>query len=170
LTGRTIVRKTAATMEIRLLGPLEAVDDGVPLGLGGTKQRALLAALTLAGGRVRPAGRLVEELWGESPPETAHKMVQIHVSHLRKVLPEGVLVSRPPGYAVDLPRDAVDLFRAEDALRAAREALAASHPSRAAGLLRDALALWRGPALAEFEEPFADAEARRAEELRLALT
>jgi DNA-binding SARP family transcriptional activator len=157
-------------MEIRLLGPLEALDAGTPLALGGTKQRALLAALTLAGGRVLGAGRIVEDLWGPRPPDTAPKMVQIHVSALRKVLPPDVIVTRPPGYAVDLPREAVDVFRAEDALRAGRQALAAGDARGAAEVLGAALALWRGPALAEFAEPFADGEARRIEELRLALT
>ena len=82
-------------MEIRLLGPLEARDADAPLALGGTKQRALLAALTLAGGRVVSAARLVDDLWGADPPGTAPKMVQIHVSALRKVLPAGVLVTVP---------------------------------------------------------------------------
>jgi len=157
-------------MEIRLLGPFEALDAGAPLALGGTKQRAVLAALALAGGRVVGATRLVDDLWGARPPDTASKMVQIHVSALRKVLPPGVLVTRPPGYAVDLPRDAIDAFRAEDALRAGRDALGAEDPRRAADVLGAALALWRGPALAEFSEPFAESEARRLEELRLALT
>ena len=157
-------------MEIRLLGPLEAVDAGAPLALGGTKQRALLAALTLAGGRVVSAARLVDDLWGMNPPDTAPKMVQIHVSALRKVLPADVLVTRAPGYAVDLPRDAVDAFRAEDALRAGRDALAAGDAHGASEALAGALALWRGPALEEFGEPFAEGEARRLAELRLALT
>lgn len=157
-------------MEIRLLGPLEAVDAGAPLALGGTKQRALLAALTLAGGRVVSAARLVDDLWGVRAPDTAPKMVQIHVSALRKVLPAGVLVTRAPGYAVDLPREAVDAFRAEDALRAGRDALAAGDPRGASEALAGALALWRGAALEEFGEPFADGEARRLAELRLALT
>ncbi|HTI33109.1 MAG TPA: BTAD domain-containing putative transcriptional regulator, partial [Miltoncostaea sp.] len=157
-------------MEIRLLGPLEAVDADAPLPLGGTKQRALLAALTLAGGRVVSAARLVDDLWGDRPPDTAPKMVQIHVSALRKVLPADVLVTRAPGYAVDLPRDAIDAFRAEDALRAGRDALAAGDARGAAEVLAGALALWRGPALEEFGEPFAEGEARRLAELRLALT
>ena len=157
-------------MEIRLLGPLEALDADAPLVLGGTKQRALLAALTLAGGRVVSAARLVDDLWGAHPPDTAPKMVQIHVSALRKVLPAGVLVTRAPGYAVDLPREAVDAFRAEDALRAGRDALGAGNARRASEVLGGALALWRGPALEEFGEPFAEGEARRLEELRLALT
>ena len=157
-------------MEIRLLGPLEAVDAGAPLALGGTKQRALLAALTLAGGRVVSAARLVDDLWGMNPPDTAPKMVQIHVSALRKVLPADVLVTRAPGYAVDLPRDAVDAFRAEDALRAGRDTLAAGDAHGASEALAGALALWRGPALEEFGEPFAEGEARRLAELRLALT
>ncbi len=157
-------------MEIRLLGPLDALDGGRPLALGAPRSRALLAVLALSPGRVVPSSRLIDDLWGEVIPGSAAKMVQIHVSQLRKALPAGVLVTRSPGYLIDLPAEAVDLGRAEAGIAAGRAALAAGDPGRAAELLGAALALWRGPALTEFPEPFAAGEARRIEELRLAAT
>jgi DNA-binding SARP family transcriptional activator len=95
-------------------------------------------------------------------------MIQIHVSALRKVLPEGVLVTRSPGYALEIEPDAVDLARFERLRREGQDALAAGSPARAAERLREAAALWRGPALGEFDEPFAAIEATRLEELRVA--
>jgi DNA-binding SARP family transcriptional activator/pimeloyl-ACP methyl ester carboxylesterase len=156
-------------MDVRILGPVEAWDaSGAPIALGGRKQRALLAVLALSAGRTVGMSRLVDDLWGEDVPDTATKMVQIHVSQLRKVLPAGVLATRAPGYALDVPREAVDVFRAERLLREGREALDAGRPSAAGSLLAEALALWRGPALAEFSEPFAQGEVPRLEEMRLA--
>ena len=75
-------------MELRVLGPLEAVDGTTPLPLGGRKQRALLARLALDANRTVPVTRLIDDLWGEAAPESAAKMVQVYVSQLRKVLPE----------------------------------------------------------------------------------
>ena len=156
-------------MEIRTLGPLEVLDGGEPVALGGRKQRALLAVLALSPGRAVSAARLIDDLWGEEAPDTAPKMVQIHVSQLRKVLPPDVLLTRAPGYQLDVAPAQVDAFRAEELLRAGREALASGDPRSASERLGEALALWRGPALAEFAEPFAAGEARRLEELHLAL-
>jgi DNA-binding SARP family transcriptional activator len=108
--------------------------------------------------------RLIDGLWGEGPPETAVKMVQVYVSRLRRLLPAGVLLTRPRGYLFAVDPESVDLLRFERLVGEARGA----EPARAAGLLAEALSLWRGPALAEFEEPFARPEARRLDELRLA--
>jgi DNA-binding SARP family transcriptional activator len=152
----------------RLLGPLELEHDGLPVPLGGRAQRALMARLLLEAGRAVPVDRLVEDLWGEEAPASAVKMVQIHVSALRKVLPEGVLVTRSPGYAVQIVPDAVDLVRFDRLHKNGQAALAAGSAARAAELLREAVALWRGPALGEFDEPFAAIESARLEELRLA--
>lgn len=153
-------------MEARLLGPLEVLRGGEPVQLGKPKERALLARLLLDAGRPVPMDRLVEDLWGQEPPPTAVKMVHIHVSKLRKGLPD-LLVTRAPGYLAEvLPQD-LDVVRFERLGEAGRAALEQGAPARAARHLRDALALWRGPALAEFREPFAEAEARRLEELRL---
>src|SRR3954452_8865647 len=138
-----------------LLGPLEVHDGTAPVKLGGRKARALLARLALDANRPVPAERLVEDLWGEDPPDTAGKMVQIHVSQLRKALPAGVLVTRPGGYALAVDPGSVDLVLFERLRDAGRAALAAGDASGAAHLLGEALALWRGEALAEFGEPFA---------------
>ena len=122
-------------MEYRILGPLEVVGDGGPLRLGGAKQRALLALLLLDSGRVVSQERLIDELWDEEPPETARETLQVYVSRLRKLLPEGALVTGGAGYALQVEPDAFDLARFER-LRAERR-------------FHEALALWRGPALAE---------------------
>ena len=158
----------SASMQVRLLGPLEIEHAGRPVALGGRAQRALLARLLLDVNRTVSVDRLVEDLWGETAPATAQKMVQIYVSMLRKALPEGVLVTRSPGYAVVLEPEAIDLVRFEHLRERGRAALAAGSASVASDLLRQALGLWKGPALAEFAEPFAEIEARTLEDQHLA--
>src|SRR5579884_3634530 len=98
-------------MEFAVLGPLEARTDAGALPLGGAKQRALLALLLLEPNRVVPRDRLVDELWGYDPPETAVKALQVYVSQLRKVLPAGLLLTRPPGYVLELQGAQVDVDR-----------------------------------------------------------
>jgi DNA-binding SARP family transcriptional activator len=155
-------------MDARLLGPLEVEDGGAPVELGGPGQRALLARLLLDANRTVGVDRLVDDLWGDHVPATAVKMVHVHVSRLRKVLPAGILVTRSPGYAVEIAPEALDLVRFDRLREKGQGALARGDAAQAAQSLRDALALWRGPALAEFDEPFAAIEAGRLEELRLA--
>ena len=154
-------------MELRVLGPLEATLRATPLALGGPKPRALLARLALDADRTVPVPRLIDDLWGEAVPGSAAKMIQIYVSQLRKVLPAGMLRTVPPGYVLELMPEAVDAGRFRTLHREGRAALAAGDPATAAERLREALALWRGPALAEFSEPFARAEAAHLEEQRL---
>src|SRR5581483_8391105 len=142
-------------MEFRILGTLAVLEQAEPLDLGGAKQRALLALLLLNGNRPVSADRLVEALWGEEPPRTARKAVQVYVSQLRKALGGDRIRTEAAGYVLDVRDDEFDAGRFER--------LAAT------GRPREALALWRGPPLAEFAyQPFAEAEARRLEELRLA--
>src|SRR5215467_2015005 len=141
-------------MDYRVLGSLEVRGADGPLRLGGAKQRALLALLLLNANRVVSRGRLIDELWVEDPPRTAVQSLQVYVSRLRKLLPEGVLQTRPPGYVLRVEPDALDLARFESL--------------RDSDQFEEALALWRGPPLAEFEEPFARLEGPRLEELRLA--
>src|SRR3954470_19247671 len=142
-------------MEFRLLGPLEVRAGDGPLPLGGEKQRALLALLLLNANRVVSRERLIDELWGEEPPETVVAMVQVYVSRLRKVLPNGVLSTRAPGYVLAVEPSELDLACFEELVSAARDA----GPDRASQLLREGLALWRGQPLAEFEqEPFSRGE------------
>src|SRR3954452_13483556 len=100
-------------MDFRVLGSLEVLDGDAPLRLGGRKPRALLARLLLDAGRTVSVERLVDDLWGEDVPESAVKMVHIHVSALRKALPPGTLQTRQPGYAVELDPEAIDLARFE---------------------------------------------------------
>ena len=150
---------------IRLLCPIEVSLDGDALPLGTRKQRALLAVLALAPNTAVAVDELVERLWGDEPPSSAPKMVQLYVSHLRRVLDgNGVdtarIVTHGRGYELRLDADRVDAARFE---RLVEEA-----SGDAGGHVRDALALWRGPPLADVaDEPFAAAEIRRLEELRL---
>ena len=159
-------------MDFRILGPLEVSRDGRALPLGGPKQRALLALLLQAANEVIASDRLIEDLWHERPPATAAKSLQVHVSRLRKALQSDgdndVLLTRGQGYVIELGPDQLDVGCFERLLDEGRGALAAGEPEPAAGKLREALALWRGPPLADFTyEPWAQAEIARLEELRL---
>jgi DNA-binding SARP family transcriptional activator len=156
-------------MEYRVLGPLEVRDGDRSLPLAGAKQRALLALLLLHANQMLSRDRLIDELWGEEQPDTAVQSLHVYVSRLRKLLPTGTLLTRPPGYLLKLEPDELDLRRFERLLSDGRKALARDDPGRASRVLHDALALWRGPALAEFAfEPFARVEIGRLEDLRLA--
>ena len=151
-------------MEIRLLGPLEVSHGGNVLVLPRRQQRALLAALALRAGEVVSTDRLVADLWGESAPASATGSLQNTVSALRKLLGRDVLVTQAPGYRLAVDADSVDANRFERLLESARKA----EPAARAELLREALALWRGPALADLdEEHFARLEAARLDELRV---
>jgi DNA-binding SARP family transcriptional activator len=151
--------------EFRLLGPFEVLEQGRLLALPQGKPRALLVRLLLDAGRVVSAETLVESIWGDPAPPSAPKVLQVYVSQLRKTLGPGRIETRAPGYLVRAERDEYDLARFETLAETAR---AASDPARRAQLLADALALWRGPGLAEFRrEPFARVAARRLAELRL---
>jgi DNA-binding SARP family transcriptional activator len=164
-------------VQFRVLGPLEVLDNGEPLALGGAKQRALLAVLLLNANEVVSSDRLIDELWGAQPPRTAPKSLQTMISQLRKLLEPGrasgeagrVLVTRSPGYALRIEPGQLDLERFRRLASDGRQALADGHPEAAAETLREALDLWRGQPLADFAyEPFAQAEIDRLEELRLA--
>ena len=153
-------------MDFRLLGPLEVSDGETILPLAGGRQRALLAILLLHANRTVSVERLIDDLWGAAVPDTAVKAVQIYVSRLRKVLPAERLLTRPPGYVIEVGEGELDLDRFEQLLAGGRQALSERRAEDASRLLRKALALWRGPALTEFSEPFAQPEAGRLEEVR----
>ena len=145
----------------------------------GGRERSLLALLLIQRGEVVSSDRIVDALWGEHPPGTAAKAVQGYVSHLRRVLEPGrepgdagaVLVTRPPGYVLRTDDVTVDAVRFERLAGDGRRALEDGSAAEAARLLDEALALWRGPALAEFAfDDFAQDEIRRLEELRLSAT
>jgi DNA-binding SARP family transcriptional activator len=162
-------------MRFGILGPLEVFDDGRRVALGGDKQRALLALLLIHANETVSAERLIDELWGERPPQTAAKALQVHISRLRKALEQpraksdgGAVVTRGYGYELSVDRDSVDSLQFERLLGEARDQLAAGRVGHALSLLEEALSLWRGPPLAEFAcEPFAVVEIVRLEELRI---
>jgi DNA-binding SARP family transcriptional activator/streptogramin lyase len=160
-------------LDFRLLGPLEVFDGTRAVVIGSGKRRSLLAVLLLHRNEVVSADRLIDELWGARPPPTAAKGLQVYVSQLRKELQngadrDGVLVTRANGYLLVLGPGDVDVHRFERAVDAGERALAAGELDRAAERLREGLALWRGPPLADFAyEPFAQQEIARLEELRL---
>jgi DNA-binding SARP family transcriptional activator len=150
--------------EFRILGPLEVSDETGPLLLGGLKQRAVLALLLLDAGRVVSVDRLVDALWGEQPPRTAATSLQNFISALRKLLGPEVLETKSPGYRLNVKPGELDLDRFRAAVEATRPLEAVE---RAAGL-REALALWRGPPLADLTfETFAQPQIAHLEELRL---
>ena len=156
-------------MQFRILGPLEVVERDVVRPLGGAKQRAVLAILLLHRGELLSGERLVDELWGERPPATAGKTLQGYIYRLRKALGEDVLRTRGRRYVLTVAPAQLDLDRFERLSGEGREALSAGDPAAAAERLRSALALWRGPPLADFAyEPFAQVEIARLEEVRLA--
>ena len=155
-------------LELAFLGPFEARHAGEPLELGGARPRALLALLALNRGTVLSLDGIVEDLWGEESPATARHMVAVYVSRLRKTLGEDNVLTRRPGYLLEVGPEQIDVARFERLLAEGREALAAGDAASSAARLGEALALWRGPALVEFVyEPFAQTEIARLEELRL---
>ncbi len=155
--------------EFRLLGPVEAVVEGHPVPLAAAKPRALLALFLLNRNRAVPATTLIDELWGDEPPETAAKALQGYVSQLRKSLGADRVETKAGGYCLRVGEGELDLDRFEDLLREGRSELEAGNADVAAKRLTEALALWRGPPLAEFEtEPFARDARGRLEDERLA--
>jgi DNA-binding SARP family transcriptional activator len=157
-----------AVLEFRVLGPFEVWRDGVRVELGGARRRAFLALLVLNAGRVLGRERLIDTLWSGRPPRTAEHVLHVYVSALRGLLVEDVLVSRPPGYMLDVPADAIDLTRFERLVAVAQAALADGACVSAGATLDDAAALWRGSVLEELAyEEFVQQEARRLEEVRV---
>ncbi|MFC9892566.1 BTAD domain-containing putative transcriptional regulator [Nocardia sp. NPDC127579] len=157
---------------VRVLGSFSAEADGESIPLGGPRQRGVLALLLAARGQVVPVDRMIEDLWQGEPPSRALASLQAYVSNLRRLLEPGrppraparILVSTAPGYAVRLPRTAVDAWRFEELLEEARDQ---ADPRVARALLTEALTLWRGPAFAEVaDEPWVAAETARLDELR----
>ena len=161
-------------MDFRLLGPLEVGDDGRVLELGGRKRRALLALLLLHANEVVSSDRLIEEIWGEEPPQAAATALHGHVSRLRKLLAgqgssKQLLVTRPPGYMLQLEPEQLDLARFERLRDEGRAARSKGDLEAASTALQAALSLWRGPALGDLAyERFAQTEVNRLEELRSA--
>ena len=155
-------------MEFRILGPLEVLGDDGPLKLGGPKQHAVLAHLILRPNRVVPAGLLIDQLWGDEPPETARNTLQTYVYRLRKVLGDARIEAGSGGYLLHAEPDEIDAGRFEALLKHAK-VLIGTDPTAAAAELEEGLALWRGEALADLgDEPSLRGEIARLDELRLA--
>src|SRR5918992_1226538 len=159
-------------MDFRILGPLEVLDEGRAVALGGSKQRSLLALFLVHANETLTTDRLIDELWGDRPSATAAKNVQMQVSRLRKALAAGagreLVVTRERGYELELDPERLDSNRFERLLDEGRSELAGGHPKRAAATLEAALAMWRGAPLADLAyEPFAQREIARLEDLRV---
>jgi DNA-binding SARP family transcriptional activator len=151
-------------MRYGILGPLDLSDEGRPIEIAGAKLRALLAVLLLNGNRVVSSDTLIESLWEAEPPKTAAKALQVLVSQLRKLLGPDRLSTRTPGYFLRVDEGELDSDEFETLVQRARDGPAAD----AAAVLSEALALWRGPPLADFVfDRFAQAEIARLEELRV---
>ncbi len=152
-----------------MLGPLEVrAASGAPVEVGGARLRLLVTLLALEAGRTVTPGRLADGIWGDTPPGDAGNALQSLVSRLRRVLPDGMLAARPGGYLLDVAAGDVDHLRFTDLVERGR-ALLPHDPAAGAGLLREAEALWRGPALADAgDAPFARGWRARLDELRLA--
>ena len=160
-------------VEFGILGPLEIAAGGQPLPVQGARTRAVLAMLLVHANQVVPADRLTAELWAGQPADRAAASLQVRVSQLRKALRAAGeadrLVTRPPGYLIRVTPGELDAPRFEHLARDGETALAAGDGALAARRLDEALGLWRGAALADVDDaPFAQAEARRLEERRLA--
>ena len=165
-------------MDFRILGPFEVIDpDGCRVDLGAPRQRAVLAVLLVLLNQVVSIDRLIDELWGETPPGAATASLQAYVSNLRRVLEPGrmprtpakIVVTEAPGYALRVAPDQVDAYRFERLAAEAHRALQSGDASGALRTLDAALTLWRGPAYAEFTyQPFATHEISRLHELRAA--
>ena len=157
-------------MQFSILGPLEVQRDGFAVQLGGDRQRALLAFLLLHAGEIVSTELLADELWRNESRAAAARLVETHVDSLRRAIGREALVARFPGYLLSIDSDDIDLRRFERLVEEGRAALAAGQPEDASARLREALRLWRGPALADFRhERFAQAasaargaQARRA--------
>ena len=164
----TAVPSGPSGLSFHVLGRLEAYYDDVALDLGPRKQRAVLALLLLNANRVVSTERLIDDLWGDSPPSTARATLQVYVAGLRKALPSSgaSLLTRAPGYVLELGPGALDLDRFTQLRAEARES---SDDGRRAALLHEALMLWRDAPLPEFRtEPFSTAVVAQLDELRLA--
>jgi DNA-binding SARP family transcriptional activator/class 3 adenylate cyclase len=163
-----------ALIEFRVLGPLQVVKEERVLALGGRKQRGLLALLLLDRDRVVPRDRVIDALWGQRPPASAANSVHVYVSKVRRLLEDeesghqAALVTEAPGYLLRVPAGALDADEFERLLAEGSAALAAGEFAHAEAILGDALAAWRGPALADLaSEPFVQPEIARLEALRL---
>lgn len=156
-------------LEFKLLGPVEVVIDGLAFSIAAPRQEVILALLLLAANRVVSVSRMIDALWADDPPRTARSQVHIIVSALRRLLGEGVIVTRPPGYSIHIPEGALDLTRFEQLAAKGARAAAELKTSEAVELQRSALALWRGPAMEDVESDIIRAAAKTLNEERISV-
>jgi len=169
--GRRPPWEVVAIVEFRILGSVEVSDGGLVKDLGGLRERTLLARLLLSAGQVVSADRLADDLWAGQPPPHWMATLRVYVSRLRRALGSGsaAVATHPPGYRIELREGDLDAHRFDALVAAARDDMAAGRPEVAAARLREALAIWRGPALSDVADfGFAQADVIRLEEARLA--
>src|SRR5215469_12560140 len=156
-------------MRVGILGPFLLEDGGREITIGGVRQRAVLADLLLHANEAVPSEQILVDLWGEDTPPSAANALQAAISRLRRVLPPSRLTTSGPGYMLRIFPAELDVRQFEQLIAEGRDAVVAGNAAGAAGMLDQALSLWRGPPLADFRyEPFAQAEIARLEELQLA--
>jgi DNA-binding SARP family transcriptional activator/streptogramin lyase len=159
-------------VEFRILGPLEVLEDGLPLVLGRLKERTVLAVLLLHANEFVSRERLIDELWGTSPPPTARKAVNVYISKLRQTLTRNghdPIATAEGGYRLVVSPDLLDAERLRNLIAQARGCIADSESDAASQLLQEALALWHGPTLAGIQlESLCRDEVAQLDELRLA--
>ncbi|NGO45859.1 transcriptional regulator [Streptomyces sp. YC419] len=160
------------TLEFRILGPLEVRMKGRTLTIGGPRQRAVLSALLLSANQVVSFDSLIEKVWNGQPPSTARTQVAICIAALRKAFRTAgwdreTIVTATPGYMLTLSGHSLDSVRFERLVADSVRLAAGRRTAEAAEALRDALALWRGPALGGVYAPFAETEAARLDEQRM---
>ncbi|MBA3841422.1 MAG: winged helix-turn-helix domain-containing protein [Actinobacteria bacterium] len=155
-------------LEYRILGPLEVIRDGEPVAITAAKERAVLLCLLLSEGQPVSPGRLIDAVWGEKPPVTAPKLVQLYVSHLRRWLGPSAIATSPAGYRIQIATEALDSAAFSALVVVGQNMLARGSESRALAIFDDALALWRGAEVEGGATPDAfSVEARRLEAARV---
>jgi DNA-binding SARP family transcriptional activator len=168
IAGRgRLMSATIAAMEFKVLGPLEVIGPGGAVSIGSALQRAILAILVLHVGETVSTDHLMDEVWGDDPPPSAHHAIGVHVSRLRRALGVDCIESQPRGYRLRAEGSVIDLGRFEALIAEASRAFAGGDPRAAATALSAGLALWRGPALGDLASSHAaQAERARLDELR----
>jgi len=153
-------------INVVVLGPLQVWADDAHVTIGASKARAVVSLLALRAGTAVGARTLIDGLWGDDPPRSARKLIQMYVSEVRRALPPGQIVTVPDGYRLEVGRDQVDAWVFCAGAAAGRK-LTAEDPLAAATMLRDALSLWRGPAVVDLvDHPLGQAEAASLDETR----
>ncbi|MGH2658830.1 MAG: BTAD domain-containing putative transcriptional regulator [Actinomycetota bacterium] len=156
-------------MQFKILGHIEVTDDGGPIGLGGPKQRTVLAHLLLRANQVVPTVVLIDEVWGEQPPDNPRNTLQTYISNLRKAIGHARIEGRSGGYVLRAQPEEVDASRFDSLVRDARDV--SDDPVSVSATLGEAMSMWRGPPLADLaEEPSLAGEIARLEDLRLTAT